>query len=138
MSITRRSLLATPLALAAQGTLNRRAIVSRHNPTLRAFDPRSPLSVGNSEFCFTADCTGLQTFPKLYDDAMPLCTMSQWGWHTSPGKPAGDLRLTDYDTFGRKVGYPTGPNGQAALFNWLRENPHRLHLGRVGFVIEKP
>jgi hypothetical protein len=24
------------------------------------------------------------------------------------------------------------------LFNWLRENPHRLHLGRIGFAIEKP
>ena len=110
-------------------------------PRCAAFDPRSPLSVGNGEFAFTADPTGLQTFPQLYDNQMPLCTQSQWGWHTAPnptGKGPSDLRLTEFDTFGRKVGYPTSSTGQADLFNWLRENPHRLHLGRIGFAIEKP
>jgi len=126
-----------PAAKAAAG-IDRRAVVSRHNPTVRSFDPRSPLSVGNGEFAFTADPTGLQTFSQLYDAAMPLCTMAQWGWHTAPGKPAGDLRLEPFDTFGRKVGYATGSNGQKPLFDWLRENPHRLHLGRIGFAIDDP
>ena len=66
---------------------------------------------------------------------MPLCTMSQWGWHTSPLPPGLDpkqLRLTEYDTHGRAVGYHTSSEGQRELFNWLRENPHRLHLGRIG------
>jgi hypothetical protein len=36
------------------------------------------------------------------------------------------------------VGYPTSSTGQAALFNWLRENPHRKNLGRIGFAMEKP
>ena len=94
--------------------------------------------MGNGEFAFTADATGLQTFPSLYDQAMPLCTQSQWGWHSSPDRPPGVLRLEEFETFGRKVGYPTESKGQAALFNWLRENPHRLHLGRIGFAIEKP
>ena len=140
MPISRRAFLATPAVLGAQptGVLNRRAIVTRHNPTLRAFDPRSPLSVGNGEFCFTADCTGLQTFPKLYEKDLTLSTMSQWGWETSPDRPAGELRLTEYDTFGRKVGYPTSSTGQVPLFNWLRENPHRLNLGRIGFAIDRP
>ncbi|HXK03601.1 MAG TPA: glycoside hydrolase family 65 [Verrucomicrobiae bacterium] len=140
MALTRRAFLgAVPAALAAQGaTLDRRAIVSRHNPTLRGFDPRAPLSVGNGEFCFTADCTGLQTFPLLYEKALPLGTMSQWGWETSPGRPPGQLRFTEYDTYGRKVGYPTSSAGQEALFNWLRENPHRLNLGRIGFAIDRP
>jgi hypothetical protein len=70
------------------GTLNRPALVHRHNPTAREFDPLSPLSLGNGEFAFTADITGLQTFPSAYEAAMPLCTMSQWGWHTQPA-PAG-------------------------------------------------
>jgi hypothetical protein len=77
----------------------------------------------------------LQTFPEAYENAMPLCTMSQWGWHTSP-LPAGldpsALRLTQYDTHGRQVGYHTSSEGQSELFNWLRQNPHRLHLGRIG------
>ena len=137
--IARRGFLGSiPALLAAQtaGALNRRDLVSRHSPTLSTFDPRSPLSVGNGEFAFTADVTGLQSFPGLYDAHMPLCTQAQWGWHTSPGRPAGELHLTPFDTHGRQVGYPTSSTGQKELFDWLRENPHRLHLGRIGFAIE--
>jgi hypothetical protein len=149
MPVSRRAFLGAvpavvPATLTAQivsSKIDRRALVARHNPTLHAVDPRSPLSVGNGEFAFTADPTGLQTFPDLYDNQMPLCTQSQWGWHTAPnpaGKGPSDLRLTEFDTFGRRVGYPTSSTGQTDLFNWLRENPHRLHLGRIGFAIGKP
>src|SRR3954468_20333208 len=62
--------------------IDRFALVTRHNPVLKQFEPSSPLSVGNGEFAFTADVTGLQTFPSMYEQTMPLCTMSQWGWHT--------------------------------------------------------
>jgi len=100
----------------------------------------SPLSVGNGEFAFTADVTGLQTFPETYARGIPLCTQSQWGWHTSPnpkGFRTSGLRPALYDTHGRQVGYPTSSDGQQELFNWLRENPHRLHLGRIGLRITK-
>jgi len=142
MRLSRRHFLAAvPAALAAQSVarIDRRAVVSRHSPTLTTIDPRSPLSVGNGEFAFTADITGLQTFPKLYDDHMPLCTQSQWGWHTIPNTIAQtEFHLADYDTFGRKVPYPTSSTGQKELYDWLRENPHRLHLGNIGFVIDDP
>src|ERR1035441_8120546 len=76
LPVPRRAFLgAVPAALAAQSAalagINRRDVVSRHNPTLRALDPRSPLSVGNGEFAFTADPTGLQTFPQPYETQMP-------------------------------------------------------------------
>jgi hypothetical protein len=128
-------------AQTARTRIGRRELAGRHSPVLRAFDPRSPLSVGNGEFAFTADATGLQTFPQLYDGKMPLCTQSQWGWHAIPnrgGQGPADLRLAMFDTYGRQVGYPTSSDGQRELFDWLRENPHRLHLGKIGFVIEKP
>ena len=119
-------------------TIDRRALVTRHNPHVSKLDPLSPLSVGNGEFAFTADVTGLQTLSDAYNDAMPLCTMSQWGWHTIPA-PAElkekKLRLVEYDTYGRKVGYQTSSEGQQQLFNWLRENPHRLHLGEIGLCL---
>src|SRR5262249_48164672 len=105
------------------------------NPSLRKLDPLLPLSVGNGEFAFTADITGLQTFTREYENAVPLCTMSQWGWHTSPlprGLDSKAFRLTSYDSHGRMVGYPTSAEGQGELYNWLRENPHRLHLGEIG------
>ena len=122
-------------AAAASSAIDRAALVTRHNPVLRQLDPLSPLTVGNGEFAFTADVTGLQTFLAEYDNTMPLCTMSQWGWHTRPApeRLAGqDLKLTPYDAHGRQVGYQTSSEGQTELYQWLRENPHRLHLGRVG------
>ncbi|HEU4933779.1 MAG TPA: hypothetical protein VFT48_16965 [Pyrinomonadaceae bacterium] len=117
--------------------IDRHALVRRHNPRLTKIDPLSSLSLGNGEFAFTADVTGLQTFPKLYADAMPLCTMSQWGWHTRPLPPSlqsQTLRPKFYETYGRKVGYNSSSEGQTELFNWLRENPHRLHLGQIGLA----
>lgn len=124
----------------SQRAIDRRALVARHNPTLYQFDPLSPLSVGNGEFAFTADVTGLQTFPREYENSMPLCTMSKWGWHTTP-LPAGldpkTFRLTQYETHGRLVGYATSDDGQRELFKWLRENPHRLHLGQIGLRLRR-
>lgn len=123
-----------------QGKIDRYALVSRHNPVIRKLDPLSPLSVGNGEFAFTCDITGLQTFPEEYANGMPLCTMSQWGWHTKPMPEhlkGQKLKLTEYETYGRKVGYMTTKTGQEELFDWLRENPHRLHLGQIGFRLMK-
>jgi hypothetical protein len=134
------SLLGVPFQRNADGqprppAIDRAALINRHCPVMRQIDPLSPLSLGNGEFAFTADVTGLQTFPEEYDQQMPLCTMSQWGWHRTP-LPAGldpkALRLTPFDTSGRQVGYAVSSEGQTSLFNWLRENPHRLHLGRIG------
>ncbi len=121
--------------------IERRALVRRHNPVITRFDSYSALSVGNGEAAFTADITGLQTFWKECEREFPLCTAAHWGWHTMPG-PSGlrraDLRLQEFDTYGRPVGYPTSSKGQEALFNWLRQNPHRLHLGRLGFELTLP
>src|ERR1035437_1623286 len=77
MPVSRRAFLgAVPAALAAQSAapaaINRRDVVSRHNPTLRALDPRSPLSLGNGEFAFTADPTRLGNFPHAGDTHIPL------------------------------------------------------------------
>lgn len=118
-----------------RGLIDRRELVSRHSPVIRRLDPLSPLSVGNGEFAFTADVTGLQSFPEEYDRSMPLCTMSQWGWHSEPQPDefrSQKLRLTMFETHGREVGYPVEAEGQTELYKWLRENPHRLHLGRIG------
>jgi hypothetical protein len=105
-------------SLGAARLIDRKALVTRHDPMLRGFDPLSPLSVGNGKFAFTADITGLQTYPEPYVGSMPLCTMSQWAWHTTP-KPSGlekkTLRLTQYETHGRKVGYQTRSDGQTEV-----------------------
>jgi hypothetical protein len=121
--------------------IDRYALVTRHNPVVHKPDPLVPLSVGNGEFAFTADITSLQTFPMFHHKGIPLCTQSQWGWHTSPNPQ--NYRIEDtlkyYDSYGRKVGYPyhfkQGRAGKAA--SWLRENPHRLHLGQIGLQLKR-
>lgn len=115
-------------------TIDRKAVVDRHRVVLTRPDPMAPLSVGNGEFAFTADVTGLQTFPEAHAAAIPLCTQSQWGWHSFPmpaGLSADQFRYAEYDTYGRPVGYAVDERGQEQLFHHLRENPHRLHLGRL-------
>jgi hypothetical protein len=121
-------------------TIDRYALVARHNPAIRKADPFSPLSVGNGEFAFTADITGLQTFPQFYSKGMPLATQSQWGWHTLPN-PAGynvkNFPLTYFESHGRKVGcLYSRVEGRKPEVRWLRANPHRLHLGRIGLQLQ--
>ena len=69
---------------SSDSRIDRRALVRRHNITLNKSDPLTPLSVGNGEFAFTADITGLQTFPQYHQQGMALGTQSHWGWHSMP------------------------------------------------------
>jgi hypothetical protein len=121
--------------------IDREALVRRHTPELTQLDVEAPLSVGNGEFAFTADATGLQTFPELYTETIPLATQSQWGWHSSPN-PAGwsmeRFAHTPFDSHGRQVGYADIPDDRRTPeVSWLRANPHRLHLGQIGLRLAK-
>jgi hypothetical protein len=122
--------------------IDRRALVTRHTVILERADPLTPLSVGNGAFAFTADITGLQTFPDFHARGMSLGTHADWGWHSLPN-PAG-YRLEDaletYDVNGRAVLYLSGLDASGAYSpaaEWLRANPHRLHLGQLGLRIVK-
>jgi hypothetical protein len=120
--------------------IDRRGLVTRHQPTLTTLDVESPLTVGNGEFAFTVDATGLQTFADLYDQTIPLGTLSQWGWHTSPNPNRWKIDtfgFTTFDSHGRQVGYADIPGERTPEINWLRANPHRLHLGRIGFSLTR-
>src|SRR5664280_874411 len=74
---------ATPTQ-ATPRRIDRQALVTRHNVVLHQFDADNPLTVGNGEFAFTVDATGLQTFPEAFEHTIPLGTLSDWGWHTVP------------------------------------------------------
>jgi hypothetical protein len=120
--------------------IDRRALVTRHNVSLTRLDPESPLSVGNGEFAFTVDATGLQTFAETYDQTIPLGTLSQWGWHTWPNPNLWSIErfgFKEFDSHGRMVGYADIPGERTPEINWLRANPHRLHLGRIGFRLTR-
>ena len=122
--------------------IDRHALVTRHNVTLDKPDPLTPLSVGNGEFAFTADITGLQTFPDYHRKGISLGTLSQWGWHSLPNTEGYTLAdaMNCYAVAGREVPYAAGggpSGGYSPAANWLRANPHRLHLGQIGLRIAR-
>src|ERR1035437_7980716 len=65
------TLLLLLTATARSAPIDRHALVTRHNVELHQFDANNPLSVGNGEFCFTVDVTGLQTFPEAFEQTTP-------------------------------------------------------------------
>ncbi|KAI8960287.1 Six-hairpin glycosidase-like protein [Daldinia sp. FL1419] len=124
------SLLPT-LALAA---IDRRAVVSRFN-VVRSTLPdvitnqTTPLQVGNGDFAFNVDNTGMQTF-------IPFNTLSSWGWHND-SLPANGEKLSDYHgvevlTHGRNISYDLEDPDLPEVSKWLTANPNRINLGRIG------
>lgn len=131
--------------------IDRRVLVDRHAVVQESWDPTSPVSVGNGEFAFTVDLTGLQSFPEQYpvegeNGEAPgtlLGTQAQWGWHSIPPTvlPALEQSLVEYATPHGSVPYVDldleADAGSEVAVNqaWLRANPHRLDLARIGFCI---
>jgi protein-glucosylgalactosylhydroxylysine glucosidase len=122
----------------ADEPIDRRALVQRHIPVLESPDPLSPFTVGNGEFAYTVDVTGLQTFDDYYESGIPLGTLSNWGWHSAPNPEGYTLERTFrfYDARDRKIPYASDQHSEAG--QWLRANPHRLHLGKIGFDLRRP
>lgn len=110
------------------GKIDRRAVVERHRIVTDSVYHRSPAQVGNGNFAFGVDVTGLQTF-------VPFNTMSHWSWHSFP-LPDG-VKVEDYtgvpmDTYGKMIPYEVGDPNKPEITAWLVANPHRFNLGRIG------
>jgi len=122
--------------------IDRKKLVQKHSVINTVADTLSSLSVGNGDFAFTVDVTGLQTFPKAYAKGVPLGTQSSWGWHSfiDTANFKFEETLKNYDLNGRKVSYAVQikePEHAKNAVNWFRQNPHRLQLGNLGFEIIK-
>ena len=61
-------------AAQEEAPIDRKKIVQSFNPSRTASSETTPLQVGNGNFAFGADVTGLQTFK-------PFGILSTWGWH---------------------------------------------------------
>lgn len=128
----------------AEEKIDRQQVVMRNQISVTAFDPFSSITVGNGNFAFTADATGLQSFPEVYKKGVTLGTQSQWGWHSFPNTEnyREEEAWQNYDFGrGRKEPYAVqfnepGRKQQAA--DYFRVNPHRLHLGYVGLDMTDP
>ncbi|MCK9873477.1 hypothetical protein MRI28_28290 [Nocardiopsis dassonvillei] len=139
-------------------TIDRQELVRRHTLELTRPDPAEVMTVGNGDFGYTADITGMQTFTDFHDQtaavaerrlAVNTATLSTWGWHSTPN-PDG-FTLNDAMSVHRTS---RGPVEYADKFDlmsmmggdvpeeyragaWLNANPHRLDLGRVGLSLRR-
>lgn len=138
------ALLTLPASMWATNNIfgiNRKAVVTRNNPNVRAIDKLASLSVGNGGFAVTVDATGLQSFPETYSPGVPLGTMSDWGWHSFKN-PENFKEEESWKTYnfgrGHNEIYATQAKDDKRskdALNWYRVNPHRLHLGTVGLSL---
>ena len=115
--------------------INRFALVNRHNVHVKEIDPLSPLSVGNGDFAFTADITGMQSFEDYYHkNGIALETMSTWAWHSFPN--TNKYTLADAskpsDFHGRKIMYASQEKSPAG--EYFRKNPHPIALGQISLI----
>jgi hypothetical protein len=98
--------------------IDRYELVNRHNILIEGFDSLNSLSIGNGDFAFTTDITGLQTFFEEYSNGVPLGTQSNWGWHVNPNPENYEISesVKMYRVNGRDVPYLhqyTGDSRQA-------------------------
>ncbi|KAF2714157.1 hypothetical protein K504DRAFT_462589 [Pleomassaria siparia CBS 279.74] len=115
----------------AESKIDREAIVRQFNLKLNQSHAYSPVQVGNGNFAFGVDVTGLQTF-------VPHNTLSSWAWHNSslPTTP-NQTAITDYTgvdwwTHDRLVNYAQPNPAEKDISQWMIANPHRINLGRIG------
>ena len=116
--------------------IDRHALVTRHNVVVHEIDPNGTMAVGNGSFAFNFDITGLQSFPEYYEKTMPVGILSTWGWHSFPnpdGYTLDNFPMTTYPKYDRQFVLPAAstshPTPAAA---YLRENPNRFGLARIG------
>lgn len=129
---------------ALSNPIDRKAVVNRNNPKISAADSLAALTVGNGKFATTVDFTGMQTFTDEYKNGIPLCTMSEWGWHSFPNIDSLQHEETtrEFQFPHRKhkeiyaVEYKKGGRQQDAT-QFFRINPHRLNLGSIGLQMKK-
>ena len=88
-----------------------------------AFDRLNSFSVGNGEFSFGVDLTGLQTFPEFYTEGIPLMTMSDWG--TDREEKAGNTFRYQLGTIGLSI---LRKNGKEISINDVSKPVQELNL----------
>jgi len=136
--------LLSGFSLKAADKIDRYKLVTRHNIVNSVVNPLNSLTVGNGEFAYTVDITGMQTFPEYYEQGIPLGTQSQWGWHSFPNTEEFGWKevLKKYKVGNDSIPYiyQFSENDGERKYNaseWLRANPQRIHLGLIGLEIEK-
>jgi hypothetical protein len=137
------------------GAIDRETILTQFYPRRTSVKHDTPFQVGNGNFAFNADITGLQTI-------RPFNILSGWGWHSSPRpqqvtqlskikrkdnrvfevfdcaylhrgrlRPEFESGNTTFEDDQQPLPSPLPPVSQE---EWESQNPHRINLGRIGLL----
>ncbi|PLB53077.1 hypothetical protein P170DRAFT_472954 [Aspergillus steynii IBT 23096] len=118
-------------SLPVQGRIDRHRVVSKYNVVRSALidQDTTPLQVGNGNFAFNVDNTGMQSF-------LPFNTLSSWAWHNDSlpenGEDPSDYHGVERMTHGRNVSYDIPDPNLPQASQWLISNPNRINLGSIG------
>lgn len=111
--------------------IDRLSIEKRHPIVLKKGSSAPVIPIGNGEFCFSGDRSGLQCIAGN--------TMAHWGWHSFPipdGVTEEDLPVTGSRYKGRLHG---NGNDDSMDYNitarsYMFDNEHNLNLARLCFA----
>jgi len=137
-NMNRRTFLAlAPASMASATTLDRGSIVSRHDVRLNALDPDSPLSVATASSPSRWTSRPAIAARRLRK-TVPLCTQSQWGWHSSHSRRAerGAVAPRDVRDLRAAGGLRHQQRGPGTAFQLAAREPAPLNLARIGFVLD--
>lgn len=115
--------------------INRFDLVNRHNVILHEIDPMAAVTVGNGDFAFTADVTGMQSFEDYYyQNGLPLETRTTGTWHSFPNPKHLELKdaMKETDFHGRPVFYASIQKSPAG--DYFRKNPKPLPMGQICLI----
>ncbi|KAI1214428.1 Six-hairpin glycosidase-like protein [Annulohypoxylon truncatum] len=119
------------LLVLAIGKIDRQKIVTKYNVRREKLidNATTPLQVGNGNFAFNVDNTGMQTI-------LPFNTLSSWAWHNDTLPEDGES-LSEYHgvammTHGKNISYDIPDPELPEVSQWLISNPNRINLGRIG------
>ncbi|KAK7962905.1 uncharacterized protein PG986_003730 [Apiospora aurea] len=136
---------------SASAAIDREAIVSKFNVVRTSLigNTTTPLQVGNGDFAFNVDNTGMQVLSDLIKQHtwlsyilltltqtfLPFNTLSTWAWHND-SLPTNGETVDDYSgvpmlTHGRNVSYDIPDPHLPEISQWLIGNPNRINLGRI-------
>ncbi|MFT3780396.1 MAG: hypothetical protein QM790_00170 [Nibricoccus sp.] len=127
------------MSRATETAIDRHALVTRHNPVTRKVDPDATLTVGNGNFAFGCDITGMQTFAEFHHrNGIPVEILSRWCWVTDPNPnnytladASKDYKMAD----GSLQPFATQDKTPAGV--WLRRNPRNHPLGQLALEYDK-
>jgi hypothetical protein len=146
----------------SQRQIDRQSIVARYpqrplnSPLADAtlLDMADVFSLGNGDFCFNVDATGLQTYNDTFASTGPkldLNILSSWAFHSLPAVDDGTMTgarralsnfnftirptATSWNTT-RNIPLADGSNSSDGnTGGWMMSNPHRLGLGQLALRI---